>query len=234
MQMQDFFSLLLWIWCCRASWYPQSLHKHVHAVGGEDRAQIVEKERERTKVEAGESKIRGKLNKFLLQKRRRRKQFLQHVLIWNLNLHHCVSTLQLRFGNPPPPPPQLRVWAAPTRSESAAISPWQEHHQLVKTCLLTFPTRDSSPALMRAERLVTCIQLQPAHLNTLDLFSVWSKQKKTGKKSKLFSFFFVCFFLSQKPPLRGWLHDIHHHASLMTSGQEHGVKSQSWPGAKTS
>lgn len=60
--------------------YPQSLHKHVHAIGGEDRDQIVGW-RGAGKVGAGESKISGGKDKFLLQKRRRRKQFLQHVLI---------------------------------------------------------------------------------------------------------------------------------------------------------
>lgn len=48
------------------------------------------------------------------------------------------------------------------------------------------------------------------------------------KTSNIFFLFLspFFFFLSQKPPWRGWLHGIHHHASLMTSGQEHGVKSQ--------
>lgn len=68
--------------------------------------------------------------------------------------------------------------------------------------------------LMCIERLVTCIQLQPLHLSSLDLFLVWSK-----KQARF-------FFFTSKPPRRGWLHGIHHHASLMTSGQEHGVKSQ--------
>lgn len=60
--------------------YPLSLHKHVHAVGGEDRDQIGGREGKK-RAGAGESKISGSKDKFLLQKKRRKKQFLKHVLI---------------------------------------------------------------------------------------------------------------------------------------------------------
>lgn len=146
--------------------YPLSLHKHVHAVGGEDRDQIVG--REGKKVGAGESKISGCKDKFC-GKGREGKTISQACLDMKSKF------ASLCFNAPAP------VWKPNAAAASARRSSLQRarrdftvtgapptgqnappHHQ----------TLDSSPALMCAERLVTCIQLQHAHLNSLDLFSV--------------------------------------------------------------
>lgn len=83
------------------------------------------------KVGVRESKISCSKHKFLLQKRRKRNIFLKHVLIWNLNLHHCLSPLQPSLETAK----SAFIWIA-ERAE-LVNSLWQEHHQLVETCLLT-------------------------------------------------------------------------------------------------
>lgn len=164
------------------------------------------------KVGLRESKIsNSKYTFFLLQNNRKKKiQFLKHVLIWNLNLHPFLLFLQ----------PSLEttkcvfIWIA----ERAKLvnSLWQEHHQLVKTRLLTikYLTTRSSDVHWKISHM------HPVATSTFK--QSWFILSVIWKTSKVF---FVFFFTS-KPPRRGWLHGIHHHASLMTSGQEHGVKSQ--------
>lgn len=150
----------------------------------------------------------------------KKKQFLKRVLIRNLNLHHCLLPLQPSLERAT----SVFIWAA----ERATLvnSLWQERHQLVKACLLTIKYLTALPSDVHWK----ISHMHPASTSTFK--HSWFILSVIWKTSK--DFFFPFFFFISKPPRRGWLHGIHHHASLMTSGQEHGVKSQQWPEAKTS
>ena len=157
-----------------------------------------------------ESKISNSKYTFLLQnKRRKKRRHSQACLGMKSKFASLSSGSSAQFWKQP------SVYLSESQREPSlwihcdrSTTNWSKHASSPLNTWLPAP-------LMCIERLVTCIQLQPLHLNSLDLFLVWSEKQA--------SFFFL---FTSKPPRRGWLHGIHHHASLMTSGQEHGVKSQ--------
>lgn len=161
------------------------------------------------KVGVKESKISGSEHKFVLQKKRKR--ISQACLDMKSKFALLSFASQARFGS------SRACICLNCRKPSSrnhcdrSSTNWLKH----ASSPLNYLTTLSSDVHWKLSHM---------HPDATSTFK-WSWFLSViWKTSKVF-FFFLFFFIS-KPPWRGWLHGIHHHASLMTSGQEHGVKSQ--------
>lgn len=175
--------------------------KHVHVVGGEDVYGLMKSGCERL------LKLATANTSFYCKREERKNNFSNMSCSKNLNLHHCVLCFQRGLET------AESVFMRVTEISKLVNLLWQEHHQLVKTCLtIKYLTTLSSDVHWKISHM------HPVATSTFK--QSWFILSVIWKTSKVF------FASTSKPPRRGWLHGIHHHASLMTSGQEHGVKSQ--------